>query len=133
MGPTINPTAQKRLTRFRICIALSFSKSADPFTTPFSRHKKDLALSPEDRGNKDGALSGSFCRLISSGGGADHGCHFRDAISWEAALFGMVANHLFVGSLVHTIDFVARDIAVKPLDLWSQVPKDAAGLLRNRL
>src|SRR5579863_2486659 len=44
----------------------------------------------------------------------------------------MLAHHLFIRSDVDTVNFVLRDIAVQPLDLWSQVVQHAAGFLRDR-
>ena len=67
------------------------------------------------------------CRRI------DHGPDFRDAVGWEAALPRMFAHRRLIRRNVDTVNLVSRDVAVQPLNLRTEIPQDAARLLRNRL
>ena len=47
----------------------------------------------------------------------DYNFDLRDAVSWEAALPGVLPNHLLVRRYVHTINLFIDDVALDPLDL----------------
>ena len=59
------------------------------------------------------------------GAGIDQAPHRRDAIRRKASAACVFANRFLVRRQVHTIDFVARDVAVEPLDLRSHVLQHA--------
>jgi len=55
-------------------------------------------------------------RLL-EGGGINQPAHRRHPISRNAQTPGVLADTVFVRRQVHTIDFVFRDVTVKPLNL----------------
>jgi hypothetical protein len=54
---------------------------------------------------------------------------FRNVVRRKAALFGVFSHHRSIGRDVDTVDLVLGDIALDSLNLWTQVPQNAAGLL----
>src|SRR5207245_7238652 len=77
-------------------------------------------------------LEPGACQLF-SGSRVNDRCNPRDAVSRKSPLFSVPTDHLFVRSIVYTIDLVARDVALNPLNLRSQAPQDAAGFLGDAL
>jgi hypothetical protein len=63
----------------------------------------------------------------------DDALYLGYSICREATLLGVLTHHLLVGSDVYTVDFVCGDVALQPLDLWTQVLEDATGGLGNAL
>lgn len=51
----------------------------------------------------------------------------RDAVGRKAGLLRMLADHLLVGGAIDAIDLVFRDVALNPLDVWSQGLEDRTG------
>src|SRR5580704_6888955 len=67
------------------------------------------------------------------GGGVDDAANLGDAVGGEAALAGVLADHLFVGRDVDAVDFVVGDVAMKPLDLGTEIAQDGAGFFSDGL
>jgi hypothetical protein len=54
-------------------------------------------------------------------GGVNNSSNPADRIGRKAALLGVLANHLFVGRIVYTINFVVGYIAMHPLNLRAHI------------
>jgi len=67
------------------------------------------------------------------GRGVDDGIYPGDRVSREAALPGVLTDHLFIGRVVDAINLVTCHVAVNPLDLRAEFAKDTAGGLRDGL
>src|SRR4051812_40378455 len=51
----------------------------------------------------------------------------------ETALAGVLADDLLIGRFVHTVDLVAGHVAVQPLDVRTEAPKNVARFLGDAL
>src|SRR5580692_8967165 len=49
----------------------------------------------------------------------------------EACQSGVFSNSCFVGSQIDAVDFVVCDVALHPLNLWTDPPQRIAGILRR--
>src|SRR6185295_359365 len=74
----------------------------------------------------------SIVSLVIGCGRVDHGLNLRDMIRRKAATSGMFMDHLFVWSDVNTVKLVFGDVALHPLNLWSQFIQHIARTLRHR-
>jgi hypothetical protein len=75
------------------------------------------------------ALKSGGAWLGFSGSWIDDGFYFGDGIGRESALGGMFADELLIGSDIDTVDFVAGDVALNPLNFGTELAQDAAGSL----
>src|SRR3954453_2433231 len=57
----------------------------------------------------------------------------RNLVAWKAAESGMLADHVFVRRAVDAVELVIGDVAVDPLDLWSEIVENRARSLRCML
>src|SRR5580704_4495099 len=64
---------------------------------------------------------GSLCRS-----GIDDCLDLGNAVSGEASLAGVFANHFLVGRVVDAVDFVIGNVAMDPLDGGAKVAQNAA-------
>src|SRR6185295_9447889 len=74
----------------------------------------------------------SIVSLVIGCGRVNHGFNLRHMICRKAATSGMFMDHLFVRSDVNTVKLVVGDVALHPLDLWSQFIQHIARSLRQR-
>src|ERR1700692_1074093 len=59
--------------------------------------------------------------------------YLGDAICREATALCVLPDHFLVRSDVYAVDLVVGNIALYPLNLWSELFQDAAGFLRDAL
>ncbi len=59
-------------------------------------------------------------------GGIDDAADLGDLVGGEAALLGVLSDHLLVGSDVDAVNLVVHDVAVEPLDLRAHTAEDTA-------
>jgi hypothetical protein len=64
-------------------------------------------------------------------GGVDHSLDFSDAVGWELAAPGMLADNFGVGSDVDTVNLIVCYVALHPLNLRPERLHNTAGSLRN--
>ena len=59
----------------------------------------------------------------------DYRFDFRDFVGGKPALAGVFTDQCFIGRAIDTVNLVASDITVDPLDLRPQSVQHTAGLL----
>lgn len=67
------------------------------------------------------------------GGRINNVAHFGNAVDGEATLCGVLTDELLVGRIIDAIDFVVRDVALDPLDLWAHLDEYITRFLGNGL
>src|SRR4028119_1235044 len=84
-------------------------------------------------GGRGGVAGRPGCPGRFRGGRVYDRADLRDLVGREAALLGVLADHILVRGDVGAVDLVVRNLALDPLYLRSHVVEDVAGGLREPL
>src|SRR6202522_2372240 len=83
------------------------------------------------RESNRGRVAKIFLRFLFGSTGIDQATHGGNAISGEAAFFRVLANQRFVGREVNTVQLVAGDVALQPLNFRAQFLQHRDGCSRR--
>src|SRR4051812_26499499 len=75
-----------------------------------------------------------FCgRILLGRRWIDVRANARNHVSRKPGILGVLANEVFAGRPVDTVDLVRRDVALDPLNVRAEFAQNSAGRLRCRL